>query len=150
MKNKTTLAIAVGLIFLVGGYLFFRSGEKPAGENAPSLAIPAPGAAPAPENATAPGGQVPAKEITVAGTEFSFAPATITVKAGETVRVNFRNDGDAPHNWELGFQGITTRTIGGGQSATVEFTAPPAGTYAFFCSVPSHRERGMEGRLIVQ
>ena len=37
-----------------------------------------------------------------------------------------------------------------GGSATVEFVAEKAGEYTFYCPVPGHREKGMEGKLIVE
>lgn len=54
------------------------------------------------------------------------------------------------HNWIIERQGVGTQTIAGGQSDTIEFTAPAAGTYTYFCSVPGHRERGMVGTLTVE
>lgn len=42
-----------------------------------------------------------------------------------------------------------TKMIGGGESATVEFTAPEAGTYEFICSFPGHWSM-MRGTLIVE
>ncbi len=42
-----------------------------------------------------------------------------------------------------------TNMIGGGQVATVEFTAPEAGEYDFICSFPAHFAL-MQGKLIVE
>ena len=42
----------------------------------------------------------------------------------------------------------STRMIGKGETATVEFTAPPPGDYPFFCSTPGHAET-MHGMLHV-
>ena len=42
-----------------------------------------------------------------------------------------------------------TKMIGGGESATVEFTAPEAGTYDFICSFPAHFAM-MKGKFIVE
>lgn len=36
-----------------------------------------------------------------------------------------------------------------GHAATIEFTPTEAGTYVFYCTVPGHREAGMEGKLVV-
>lgn len=42
-----------------------------------------------------------------------------------------------------------TKMIGGGQTATVTFTAPAAGTYDFICSFPGHSGL-MKGKFIVE
>jgi azurin len=39
---------------------------------------------------------------------------------------------------------------GGGESVTVEFTAPAAGKYQFICTFPAHFQGGMVGQLIVE
>lgn len=42
-----------------------------------------------------------------------------------------------------------TKVIGGGESTTLEFTAPAAGSYEFICSFPGHWAM-MRGTLIVE
>ena len=42
-----------------------------------------------------------------------------------------------------------TKMLGGGESTTVTFTAPPAGTYSFVCSFPGHWAT-MNGTFIVE
>ncbi|MCO5233349.1 MAG: azurin [Chitinophagales bacterium] len=42
-----------------------------------------------------------------------------------------------------------TKTIGGGETAEVEFTAPAKGTYEFLCSFPGHSAM-MKGTFIVE
>lgn len=42
-----------------------------------------------------------------------------------------------------------TKMIGGGESTTVEFTAPEAGTYEYICSFPGHWSM-MRGTLTVE
>lgn len=151
--NKTTLIVIVGLVVLVGGYFLLRGGYQTptqTGTETPSLKVPAPGFESVPETQVAPDGERVTKEITVVGTDFAFSTSTITVKAGESIALNFKNDGKVIHNWTLERQGIGTQTIGGGTSDAVEFTAPPAGSYTYFCSVPGHRERGMVGTLTVE
>jgi azurin len=39
---------------------------------------------------------------------------------------------------------------GGGESVTVEFTAPAVGKYTFICTFPAHFQGGMVGQLIVE
>ena len=42
-----------------------------------------------------------------------------------------------------------TEMIGGGESTTIEFEAPEAGTYTFICSFPGHYVQ-MQGKFIVE
>ena len=39
---------------------------------------------------------------------------------------------------------------GGGETVSVEFTAPAAGKYQFICTFPAHFQAGMVGQLIVE
>ncbi len=96
-------------------------------------------------------------QVTLTGAyplNIAYAPARIEVPAGSNVTLTFRNTDTNPlisHDWALeGFEDIAqTATIGQGESATITFLAPPAGEYAFYCSVPGHRSNGMEGVFVV-
>lgn len=44
---------------------------------------------------------------------------------------------------------VHTKMIGGGESTTIEFTAPAAGEYDFICSFPAHFAM-MKGKFIVK
>lgn len=81
--------------------------------------------------------------------EFAFQPSTVSV-SGTTVTFNARNDGQFPHNIAIDGQdgSLFPENLTAGQSASATITLPP-GTYTFYCPVPGHRERGMEGTLIV-
>ncbi len=146
--TKTTFIIVLGSVILVGGYFLLRDGyQSPTPPSNQGLIAPQT----PPEQQ---GSQPSTKAITVIGAEFSFSPATLTMKAGERTRVTFINNGQAIHNWTIeqqaaGRRTIATRTIGAGESDTVEFSLP-AGTYTYFCSVAGHREQGMVGTLKVE
>ena len=43
-----------------------------------------------------------------------------------------------------------TGLAGGGETVSVEFTAPAAGKYQFICTFPGHFQGGMVGQLIVE
>jgi plastocyanin len=90
------------------------------------------------------------REVTVDGSEYSFDPSSLTVTEGEKIRLTFNNVGNLPHNFVIDELGITTQTVPGGGSDTVEFTASQSGTFDFYCSVGNHRALGMEGELDVQ
>lgn len=89
------------------------------------------------------------KVFNITGKPFAFTPNEIRVKKGDKVRINFSN--------ELGFHDLTipelnlkTTQIQAGQSDGFEFSADKAGTFEFFCSVPTHKDQGMVGTLIVE
>jgi len=87
--------------------------------------------------------------ITVVGTEYSYSPATIVVKKGETVTINFRNEGSIAHNITLPELGVKSETILPGRSASVTFTPREKGTFSFWCSVAGHKDAGMTGKVKV-
>ena len=92
-------------------------------------------------------------QITVEGDEFSFSPANISVERGATVELTFKNVGAIPHNYIVDELGLGTKTIDAGQTDVVTFTTPSAAgsiTYASYCSIPGHREAGMEGLIVIE
>lgn len=134
--NKIILIIVIVLVVIIGGYFLSLTSTPtttevgaPEGQGASALEV---------------------KEITVVGTEFAFSPSLITVQAGEKVKLIFKNEGRASHNLVIEGLEVSTKTIGGGQTDTVEFTAPASGTFTFFCSIPGHRSSGMEGSLKIE
>lgn len=83
-----------------------------------------------------------------------FDPATATVPAGAAVHVVFRNEDTVPvvsHNWVVeGVAGAGSDTIAPGETAEFDFVAPATpGSFAFYCAIGDHRDRGMEGTLTV-
>jgi plastocyanin len=90
------------------------------------------------------------QQITIsAGDDLRFSPAVITVHPGQ-VELIVKNTGKgAPHN--LQFPGLPTSDwiplTSAGETNTVTFTAPAAGTYQFVCSI--HERQGQTGQLIV-
>ena len=82
--------------------------------------------------------------------QLRFAKTSLTAKAGE-VSIEFSNRSPLPHNLTIA-SGSTvlgaTPTFNGG-SKTLTLKLKP-GTYKFYCSVPGHREAGMEGTLEVR
>ncbi len=90
-------------------------------------------------------------DIEAASTGLAYASDTASAKAGK-VTVNFTNPQPVPHdvaietmNGEVLGQ---TETISEGTDSTEVELNP--GTYKFFCTVPGHREAGMEGTLTVK
>lgn len=90
------------------------------------------------------------KEVVVSGDEYSFSPSSISLAAGETVKITFKNTGNLPHNLTISGLGAATKTISAGEEDFVTVTAEKTGTYAFYCGVGNHRQLGMEGKLEVK
>jgi plastocyanin len=83
--------------------------------------------------------------------QLEYNTKSLTAKAGK-VSVDFTNSSSLPHNVTIesssGEKVGATPTFSGG-SKSVSVSLKP-GTYKFFCSVPGHRQAGMEGTLTVQ
>lgn len=90
------------------------------------------------------------REITVNGFSFGYTPSSLTMKAGEKIRLTFISD-DMVHDFIVEGTDIATDQIKGGDQTVIEFTAPEEpGEYTFYCSVGNHRAQGMEGTLTVE
>jgi len=74
----------------------------------------------------------------------------LSAAPGQVVEITLIN-GDGPlHDIVLAELGAESEQIAGVDVQTViSFTAGEAGTYAYYCSVPGHRQAGMEGKLVV-
>ena len=75
---------------------------------------------------------------------------TLTVHEAETVQINLINGEGAQHDVVVDQYAARTNLVFGiGASSTLSFTADKAGEFVYYCSVPGHREAGMEGRIQV-
>jgi len=89
-----------------------------------------------------------ARRIEVTASSFAFDPEDITVTAGEDVAIVLSSD-DTLHDVTIDeFDAHVAADVGD----TVEggFRADEPGTYTYYCSVPGHRDEGMEGTLVVE
>lgn len=93
--------------------------------------------------------EVPAKVFNLVGENFAFDIEEIRVKEGDTVIINLEST-DGFHDWVVDKFDAATAQVGPGTPTTVTFTATEAGTYEYYCSVGSHRARGMVGVLVVE
>lgn len=94
------------------------------------------------------GGAVGAS-IEVEAGDLYFEPTSLSASAGE-IEVTLDNVGSAEHDFvieEIGDEEVVHAAAGETATGTVELDA---GTYTFYCSVPGHREAGMEGALTVE
>jgi plastocyanin len=89
--------------------------------------------------------------LAAAESELKFDKTELTSKPGK-ITIDFDNPSSIPHNVEIEAEG--GEVLGGTETIaqkeeTVSVELEP-GTYTFFCSVPGHREAGMEGTLVVK
>lgn len=105
---------------------------------------------PSPSSASSPVNVLPAKEITVNGSEFKFEPGSINLKKGQRVKLTLKNTGKFPHNFVISDLSVSTKTIQAGESDMVEFTPDRDGSFSFICTVDEHAAKGMKGSATIQ
>jgi plastocyanin len=80
-----------------------------------------------------------------------YSPSTLDAKAGN-VTIDYDNPSPVPHSIAIGDASgniIDQSDVGPSSTFTVTAALKP-GTYAYFCTVPGHRQAGMEGKLTVK
>ena len=103
--------------------------------------------------------------------DFEFDPTDWAVAAGEEITIDLTNDGSVDHEWVILQDGVTVSSeadlpeteeelladfvywedeVEPGDSKTLTFTAPAAGTYQIICAIETHFDAGMEGELVAQ
>jgi plastocyanin len=88
-----------------------------------------------------------AKALKVDAYDFRFEPTSLTVEAGQAVKVSVHNEGNAEHNFSLD-EAKVNLDVDEGQAKDATFTAPSKpGDYTYFCEY--HRDRGMKGTIHV-
>ena len=99
------------------------------------------------------------QQLTILLGDYRFEPDTIEVSVKRPVHLTLVNeDLLTPHNFTLKTADASLRVdanVSAGTSVLVSFTPEIPGTYAVYCAkklplLKSHRERGMEGKLIVK
>src|SRR3989344_6435846 len=74
-------------------------------------------------------------EINITANKNKWDPTLITVKAGDTVKINLINEDPYDHGFAIEAFGINKRMLVK-QKATIEFVASKKGDFPFYCSVP--------------
>ncbi len=138
-------ALALGLVAFAG-----CGSSSSSGSNS-TASTPA---APSTTNATtAPssGGSSSVSESANPSGQLEYTSKTLTAKAGQ-VSIAFTNMSPLSHNMTI--ESSSGQTVGAtptfqGATKTLSLNLKP-GTYKFFCTVPGHRQAGMEGTLVVK
>lgn len=144
--NKKSAWLFGGVLIAVLAAGFFLT-RKPK-TTTTTTTMPVPGATNVEEKKVTQESEV--RETAVSGKEYSYTPASITVKKGEKVKIVFTNNGNLPHNLVIDELGVSTKTVAPGKSDTIEFTAEGDANLTFYCSIGTHRAQGMEGTIEVK
>jgi len=165
--------LAIPLVGIAGSRALAAAGPAPAhqhrlaqGRTAPPPR-PAPAAAPAAPKLSK---SSPAAEYTptmrftlrteLAGGKMAFVGVgggiegvinpTLRVADGDIVQITLVNNDGIEHDVAFpDFQAATDHVIRKGASSVTVFRASPPGERAYFCSLPGHRQAGMEGKIVV-
>jgi plastocyanin len=99
------------------------------------------------------------REIVIDMESYVFTPSEVTVEVGKPITLILKNQSFlVPHNFLMenphGVR-VLEADISSGESQTHTLILTEPGIYPFYCDkqlffFPTHREEGMEGRLIVQ
>jgi len=99
------------------------------------------------------------REIVIDMESYVFTPSEVTIDVGKPITLILNNQSFlVPHNFLIenphGVR-VLEADISSGESQTHTLTLTEPGIYPFYCDkqllfFPTHREEGMEGRLIVQ
>jgi uncharacterized cupredoxin-like copper-binding protein len=90
-----------------------------------------------------------AENVTASETEFKIALDSSSISAGR-VTFEVKNDGKIPHDLVVKGNGIEAKTplLDAGESKPLSVDLK-AGTYDVYCSVPGHKQAGMDLKLTV-
>jgi plastocyanin len=149
MRKISTLSIAAVTLVLgvaaCGGSS--SSSSSSASSPPPASASSSSSSTPAPSSS---GGGSTITEAADPTGQLKFTTDSLTAKAGKAT-IKFTNMSQLPHNMTVvtssGAKVGATPTFSGG-TKTLSVDLKP-GKYTFYCSVPGHREAGMQGTLTV-
>jgi plastocyanin len=154
LTSRAPIAVlATGVLLLLAGCGSSSSSSSSSSASTPTQA-PATSATTASTPAASSGGEGASSSLSVAANpegQLKFDKTSLTAKAGK-VTIDFANMSSIGHNMTVEssagkVEGATPTFEGGSKSVTLNLKP---GTYKFFCSVPGHRQAGMEGTLTVQ
>ncbi len=75
----------------------------------------------------------------------------LQASVGERVKITLMNADPVEHDLTVeGYNVTTGKLYQFGEQKSIVFQATDSGEFVYFCSVPGHREMGMEGRLVIE
>ena len=139
--DRRTL-LSVGTIGVGASALGLRAVLAHEGEDHSGTPAATPGATP---------GATPsaAEQVTVEMVDIDFNPNEVSIPADTDVLIECPNNGQLQHDFNIEDTDYGTELADPGQTVSVTVNLA-AGEYIYYCSVPGHREAGMEGTLTVE
>lgn len=109
-------------------------------------------------------GEAPVVTLKLDMRDIAYSAEELRAPAGSVFAIEFRNRGVIEHDFTIDtFAGQASEEAGGdpaqydvhvlldrGEEATLLLKAPTPGSIVFWCTIPGHREVGMEGVLIIE
>ncbi len=138
--NSKIIIIVIIVVIIIGGGAYFLNKNNPSQmqmQNMPAQTQGQAQTSPATSSSQAKTGK---NAVTIQN--FAFSPATITVKAGDSV--TWTNQDSAGHSATADDNSFDTGVLPQGQSKSITFSK--AGTYTYHCSVHPN----MKATVIVQ
>jgi plastocyanin len=144
--RRVSAVLAVAALAVVG----LAACGSSSSDNSTTAASTPPSTTPAAGGGAAGGGST-VDISTPGGSTLAYDQKDVSAKAG-SVTINFDNKEALQHDVAVAdssgkILGQTDLVSSGTANATVDLQA---GTYTFYCTVPGHREAGMEGTLTVK
>jgi len=147
-------ALTIGIVALAGCGSSSKSESTSSAQEAPasSSTTSSTSSTSSPSGAASEGGTGSSESLSAnEGGQLEYNTKSLSASAGK-VSIDFTNNSPVGHNVTIesssGETVASTPTFTGG-SKTLTTTLKP-GTYKFYCSVPGHRQAGMEGTLTVK
>lgn len=140
--NKTTTAIVIGILVLLGGYLLLGKDKT---QTSTEPAISPIEINSLDEAATESAKSIESSEnmVVIESGNFFFNPSTANAQSG-TVNVSI-TENTGFHTFVIDELGVKKQLASG---MGFSFNAEP-GTYEYYCDVPGHKEQGMLGTIII-
>lgn len=89
-----------------------------------------------------------ARTVGIEASNFHFAPGRIELDKGEEIALALTSE-DGPHDFAVDGLGLVA-DVSGGDTTTQRLRIDEPGAYTFYCTIPGHRDGGMEGSLVVK
>ncbi len=150
--GSALLILIIALLLVFGGRDFFFDAPKISLNLSPSVsALASPVESKNPEASPFPtvSVQTPVRDFVFTASDFKYSLSEITVAKGDVVRIVLQNT-NGTHDLRIDEFNVATKILKTGEEQMVEFIADKTGRFEFYCSIGTHRQMGMKGKLIVE